>query len=92
MRRMPEEPELLVPLSEARPAQPPAAPAPRSTWRTVVARLWFVLGALCIAPSAFYAVAGPERGVMLQITLAIAFVWLVVPWILRPLSSRGVRR
>jgi hypothetical protein len=87
---MRDDPELLVPLFEVQPR--PAPPAPATGWRSVAFRLWLVVGLVCVAPFAYFALAGPERGVMAQMALAGAAVWAVVLWIVAPLSSRDEQR
>lgn len=78
---MHDEPELLVPLSEAHRAP---SPRPRSNWRLAVARAWCVLGVI-MAFAMLINGDGPVHWRWAVYTLAgFYFVWQVVAWICRP--------
>jgi len=85
------EPELLVPVSEAREMH--EQPAPRHPrWLVVLARLWIVL-ALGTGWLVLIAGDGPVHFKAAALTVAgFAIVWALVGWIFGPVASGDEQR
>lgn len=85
MRPMRDEPELLVPVSEAEKQQAPT-PAPVPRWVVVLTRIWIVLALL----AAWVVLLGNGTIKAALVTIGVfVIIWNVVAWIFRPALPRN---